>query len=289
MFDLVKTTTADGLILNGLFSKPLKNKHVVLHTHGYSQDFFQNPFILSIANSLRLKGVGFLSIQTRGSGTHLRVYTTKKSSRDCGAKFELLEEAYLDLDAWINFLANKDIEKIVLQGHSLGSIKVIRYLFESSNNLKKNVKKLILLSPYDKNYLIKDFTKGKVGQYLKIAKSKIDSGLGLEIIPDSFDKVPSTFGTYYSFYAPGDLSDIFSFHLTDYNFQILSQIELPTLMLVGKLDPYFHPSDLNHPSKALEILRSKISDFKGELIDDCKHRFLGKEQVIAEKIAGFVT
>lgn len=287
MFDLVKTVTKDGLILNGLFSQGEKAKPVVIHTHGFSQDFFQNPFIYVIAKKLASQNFGFLSIQTRGTGTHLRTFTTSKSARDTGSKFELLEESYLDLDAWISTLKYLGYKNIILQGHSLGSIKSVRYLFEGS--YPKLITKLILLSPYDKNFLIKDFTRGKVLNYLKKAKQKIELGEGSEGVPSYFDAVSSTFATYHSFYSPGDLSDMFSFHLQGYDFPALKKITLPTLMLVGSLDPYFNPSNPKDPQQALEILKSNISSLQGQLIDGAKHRFLGKEELIAEKILGFLS
>lgn len=286
MFDFVKAATKDGLILNGLFASGEKNKPVIIFIHGYSQDFFQNPFIYSIAKKLANQGIGFLSIQTRGTGTHLRTFTTSKKARDTGAKFELLEESYLDLDAWISLLKYLGYQEIILMGHSLGSIKAVRYLFEGS--YIESITKLILLSPYDKNFLIKDFTKGKVSDYLKLSKEKIKKGKAKDEIPPHFDAVPSTYGTYVSFYDPGQLSDMFSFHLQGYDFPILKKINIPTLMLVGKDDPYFNPSNSDHPQQALDILKSNIANFHGELIDVTKHRFLGKEDLIAEKILGFV-
>ncbi len=287
MFDLVKAVTKDGLILNGLFSQGEKEKPVVIHTHGFSQDFFQNPFIYEIAKKLALKKIGFLSIQTRGTGTHLRTFTTSKLARDTGSKFELLEESFLDLDAWISMLKYLGYQNIILQGHSLGSIKSVRYLFEGS--YAKVVTKLILMSPYDKNFLIKDFTKGKLAQYLKVAEQKIKQGKDKEDIPSHFDAIPLTWATYLSFYSPGELSDIFSFHLPDYQFPALKKIKIPTLMLVGNLDPYFHPASPDNPKQALDILKTNIANFQGELIEGAKHRFLGKEKLIANKILEFVS
>ncbi|OGE30632.1 hypothetical protein A2631_03685 [Candidatus Daviesbacteria bacterium RIFCSPHIGHO2_01_FULL_44_29] len=286
MFELVTVNTKDGLLLKGLYAKGLQNKPVVIQLHGYSQDFFQNEFILKIANKLQEHQIGFLSVMIRGTGTEFRIFTTSKNARMYGAKHELLEEAYLDIDAWIQLLADAGHNQIILQGHSLGSIKAIRYLIEGSFAYK--ISQLILLSPYDKNYLIREYTKDRLGEYLQKAQLKIANGKGLEQVPDLFSPTPSTYQNYFSFYMDSDLSNLFNFHQPDYSFPILQKIEIPTLMLVGKKDPYFHPSNPDHPEEALEMLDRSIKNFHGESIDGAKHRFLGKEDLLANLILDFV-
>ena len=69
---------------------------------------------------------------------------------------ELLEEAHLDISAWIKFLLDEGYQEIILQGHSLGTIKVIRYLFEGE--YKNKISKLILLAPFEKHALPPDLS-----------------------------------------------------------------------------------------------------------------------------------
>ena len=185
MFDLVKATTKDGLILNGLFSQGEKKNPTVIHIHGFEGDFFNNKFINVIAKKLKKHGTNFLTVQTRGMGNDYDLTTENGQYRRYGAHFELLNEAYLDIDSWIDFLQKHGYNQTILQGHSLGTVKVIRYLFEGS--YRKEVKKLILLSPFDNFWFFGKYaTKGKLGKYLKKAKEKIKKKKGEEIVTKDF-------------------------------------------------------------------------------------------------------
>src|SRR3989344_4535069 len=113
MYNLVRVETKDKLLLRGLYVEGNKTKPAVIHIHGFQGDFFTQEFAKKIALKLRDNKIGFISAQNRGTGIESEIYaTTKEGWKLGGASYELLEEAYLDIDAWVKFLldqGHKDI------------------------------------------------------------------------------------------------------------------------------------------------------------------------------------
>lgn len=145
---LLQAATSDGLYLHGYYVPSDNKKIAVLHIHGFEGNFYENKFVHALINELEEKGIGFLTVNTRGNGRNTDFNTVDGKIVRVGAQYELLEEANLDITAWLKYLLNEGYEEIVLMGHSLGTIKVVRYLYEGE--LKDKVNKLILLAPFDR-------------------------------------------------------------------------------------------------------------------------------------------
>jgi pimeloyl-ACP methyl ester carboxylesterase len=286
MFDLVKTTTEDGLYLHGLLRKGDKSKYAVLHVHGFEGDFFSNRFIPVVANAVKDNGHTFLSVQTRGAGSITEFHKIDGSSITVGSHMELLKDAYKDLDAWIEFLLEKGYQKIVLEGFSLGCTKVVRYLAEGHHT--KFVDKLILLSPSDLHTLMDIVTEGKYQDYLRAAKQKIQKGEGEEIVPKSYGDINLSYQTYASWGTFDHFGKMFNFGDSDNNFMLLNKIDVPVKLIVGEKDDYFHPANPNHPEEAIDIMKLNINDFNHSLIKDADHQFSGKEHELAQEVILFL-
>ncbi len=288
MFDLVRATTRDNLYLHGLLLRGDKNKPAVIHIHGFEGTFYTNEFVRAIAKRLKEKNTTFLTVENRGTAIELELYTTTpgKGKKE-GAHFEKLEEARLDIDAWIEFLKKEGYKRIILQGHSLGTMKVVRYLIEGK--YKDRVEKLILLAPFDIIYLAEDATKGKWKKYIKVAEQKVGEGKGEEIIPKEFLDVPMSYQTYLSHHNNNDFENVFKFHDKSYNFPILNKINIPVKVIVGTKDKYFNPANISNSQEAIDILKKNIKEFSYKLIENGDHGYNGKEDVVAHEVADFLT
>lgn len=283
--ELVKVITKDGLYLSGLFSNPLNSKKVILHIHGFEGDFFSNSFVSIQGTMLSEKDISFLTVQTRGTSLRQELINEGGEAIYNGSYYELLEEAYLDIDAWIEFLTTKGFEEIILQGHSLGTIKVIRYIFEGG--IKDKVSRLILLAPFDKTWLLDNAAKqvNKSPEELrKIAKEMVEKGKGDEIAPYGFDDVPHSYKNFLSWYSTDDLGKMFDFFDKEYAFPILNKIQIPTLIIVGNKDEFFNPSNPEMPEEAMSILSSNIKNSKGIFIEGSEHVFKGFEKELVNFI-----
>jgi pimeloyl-ACP methyl ester carboxylesterase len=284
---LIQIPTSDGLYLHGYYVTSESKETVVLHIHGFQGNFYENSFIYALANELESQNIGFLSVNTRGNGRDSDFNTVSGEIKRIGACYELLEEAHLDISAWIEFLIKEGYKKITLQGHSLGTIKAVRYLFEGKHKAK--IDKLILLAPFDKKALMVNSGRTDIQELLDKAALKVAEGKGEEIITTEFEDIEVSYKTFISWYQQDDLGRMFEFCSSDYDFPILKKINIPTKIIVGSEDEYFHQSNPEHPEEAMEILLKNIPNAKGKLIKHAPHSFVPYEGELANEVSLFVT
>jgi len=132
---IVEVETKDGLPLYGLLSESNKNT-IVINTHGTAGNFYEENFLNKLAEVIHKKGISFLSTNNRGAYV-LQAYSPR------GSAMEHFEDCVLDIDAWMSFVISKGYSKIILQGHSLGSEKVVYYM--NKGKYKDKISAVILL------------------------------------------------------------------------------------------------------------------------------------------------
>ncbi len=135
LVDLVQVTTADGVRLHGaLETSPQTNSggtdaaatsavDVWLCIHGTGSNFYAAATLGGLAPKLLATGAAVLRANTRG---HDIICTGPSAGHALlGAAFERVDDAPLDLKAWVGFLQARGFHRIGLLGHSLGAIKAI--------------------------------------------------------------------------------------------------------------------------------------------------------------------
>ncbi len=284
-YELVKTLTADDIYLSGLYVEGDKSKPAVIYIHGFEGDFYTGIFTETVAEALEPSGCAFIAIQHRGTGKSTEFYMSNGDGKNVGGDFELLSEAHLDITAWIKFLQSRGYSNVILAGHSLGTIKAIRYLFEGE--LPQSVSKLLLICPFDKNSMIDDFTRGKYLDYVAQARLQIEAGKGREQIPKYFDTAELSFQVYASWYEDTELGHMFDFYKPRYDFPALTKIKVPVHVVVGTKDEFFHPSNPGDPAEAMQILLKYIPGSSGKLVAEATHSFKGHESELAAEIIKF--
>ncbi len=286
---LVKTITVDNLILSGLFFEGRKDKPVVIFIHGFEGDFFSHKWISLLGENLYQIGMGFLSVQNRGTAIRQELITTEGEAFYTGSHYEKLEDSYKDIDAWIQYLLNNGYENVILVGHSLGTIKITKYLFEGVN--KKVVKKIILLAPFDKNWLLKNAAKMvniTLEELIHQASLKVQEGKGDEIAPYGFDDVPHSYQNFLSWADQSEKGRMFDFHDSNYQFPLLQKIDIPVKIIVGDNDEFFHPSKPNNPDEAMTKMLHAIKNSQGQIIKGSGHSFRGYEEELVQGILSFL-
>ncbi len=137
--ELVQVTTADGLRLDGslrpadvqpaesnIASRPGAIDAWIL-LHGTGSNFYSSR-LLSALEQRCARQAAVLRVNTRGHDLVAAGGTPAK--RWLGAAFERVDEAPLDLAAWVEFCRQRGYERIGLLGHSLGAVKAIYWLSE---------------------------------------------------------------------------------------------------------------------------------------------------------------
>lgn len=249
---LVQVSTSDGLFLHGFYCPTSDKKVALLHIHGFEGNFYENNFVYSLIKNLSQNNIAFLTINNRGNNKNSDFNTLNGGYKTIGAWNELLEEAHLDISAWIKYLLDEGYQEIVLQGHSLGTIKVVRYLFEGE--YKDKVNKLILLAPFEKH------TPSSV------------------LSPQTFE----------SWNNQSELARVFDFSAIDYDFPILKQIKIPTKIIVGSRDEYFYPTNPSDFKKIMDLLLSYIPDSQGIFIPNAVHSFKPNEDLMSQEVVSFI-
>lgn len=249
---LLQVSTSDGLYLHGYYSPSSDKKIALLHIHGFEGNFYENNFIYVLAESLNKNNIAFLTVNTRGNGAITDFNTVDGKYKTIGSWNELLEGAHLDINAWIKYLIDQGYQEIILQGHSLGTIKVIRYLFEGE--YKNKINKLILLAPFEKR------------------------------LPPS-DLSPKTLKSWDD---QSDLVRVFDFSAVGYDFPILKKINIPTKIIVGSKDECFYVSDPNNFQRAMDILLTHIPNSQGVFIPNAVHSFKPNEELMSKEVVDFI-
>ena len=153
---LIRIITKDKLLLSGALYTPVRSTDkAIFHIHGMAGNFYENKFLDNMAETYTANGYAFLSINTRGSGSFsdFPIEGTKEEYKRIGNAYEIFEESIYDIKAGIDFLQKEGYTEIILQGHSLGSVKVAYYVAETQD---KRISKLILISPSDMVGLTED-------------------------------------------------------------------------------------------------------------------------------------
>ncbi len=204
-----------------------------------------------------------------------------------GSYYEKLDDAHLDLSCFIDFLLQDGYKDIALIGHSLGTIKAVRYLFEGK--YKDRVSKLVLLAPFDKNAFIEAKAPRKWKEFLTIAQKKVEEGKGREIVPvPEWEDFAMSYETFYSWYEQSDLSCVFDFYRPDYNFPILSQILVPVKVIIGENDPFIAYSQFGTSVEGnMATLKKYLKDCETVIIPGSGHTYFGAEDRVSVEVANF--
>ena len=147
--ELVRTTTSDGLRLDGALWLPLplgegrgegsgspplplsfsltlagERPTAAILLHGVAGNFYTSSTFEPLILRLQALGMAVLAVNTRG---HDSVFGSMAGNvrRRLGAAYETVDDCRLDIGAWLSFLAGRGHERVVLMGHSLGAIKAV--------------------------------------------------------------------------------------------------------------------------------------------------------------------
>lgn len=286
-YDLIQVFTNDDIKLTGLFKNGETSKTAHIFIHGFTGDFFAQDFFHTIAEEINTQGHAFILAQTRGTGMHTEFLTRDNNARYIGSFYERIEEAHLDISAFISFLKAEGYTKIELIGHSLGTLKVVRYLFEGEH--KNTIEKLILLAPFDKNAFMERKAPGKLKEFLQVAEEKIAAGKGTEVVPlPEYEDYAMSYTTFLSWYNQSNLSCIWDFYKKDYEFPILKQITIPVKVILGDKDIFIeYPEFGVSAESALNTIKKHIKNCETVLLEGSGHTFDGFEEKVAEEVAKF--
>lgn len=239
-------------------------KVIAIHFHGSWGNFYENPFALGLAETYNKLGIDYASVNL--------------SSHDGGTVNEDFAESVEEISAWVEFLTQEDT-KVILQGHSLGALKIIRLANDPIyETFCETIAGLILLSPFD---LVAFYGGPNVERRRSHAKEFRDENGPEALVPPSiFDVWPISVKTFLEFSEPEGDFDIFPTRLGQLG--ELDGTKIPRLVVIGEQDNACYPGAEN----VMAVLETSTSN--SEMITNAPHNFAGREIQLGETISKFV-
>lgn len=222
---LVQTTTSDGVRLDGFLSEPRQLRHAWILVHGVNSNFYGSILLSELGRKLANEDTAVLLANTRGHD--ILSFNTGPTPMRVGSQIESLSASQLDLDAWVQFLIKKGVDRISLLGHSLGALKCILWSLKKHDCLRG----LVAISPPRLNtgLLLNDSARGTVfREHLKEASEKCDAGVPEFVMKVRFP-LPMWIcaSTYLDKYGSGEKYDYLA---------MANQLQIPTLWTFGQFE-----------------------------------------------------
>lgn len=199
---------------------------------------------------------------------------------------ESFELSRLDIEAWMSVLTEQGCEKIVLQGHSLGTAKVVYYLTETEDC---RVMAIVLASPPDMVGLRRrNLDEEHYAYMLELAKGRVVSGKADSLMPD--EAIPGyliSASAFLSLFGPKSKADIFPIQRGK-GFKRLASIRIPILVFYGTLDR----AAVCNPEESLEIIRRHCKaspDVDTAIVQGASHNYLKYEEQVADLIGHWLS
>lgn len=289
--EIIDFRATDGVLNTGYLVNG-GNKEVLLATHGMSSNCFKDRERI-ISKELSKNGIDFYVYNSRGSELvkYIKKQVGEKEEKLLGGtSYEDPKEGYFDIKGAIEKLVELGYEDIYLQGHSLGSTKVVytyNKLKDESSELLKYIKGIVLLSLVDIPRVIKIFLKEKYQEKVEYANKKLAEGKILELMPSDSFIHPVSVKSFLEYTVNSDEIDFARYHDDEYNFDKLNNIDVPLFMRWGNNNEMIEQD----ADELIGMLNTKVNNkFKNiNYIDGADHGYSKKEEVLAKEIVDFLS
>ena len=282
----------DGLELTGLLhtSEEHNEDEVILSVHGMGSNCLKKRDDI-IAKTVTNNKISYFCFNNRGHGL-INTISTNDGKLIQGTVFEDVTDSYYDIVGAIKKLIQMGYKKIHVQGHSLGSTKVVytynKLVDNKQSGILNYIKSVILLSLVDlvdiMNIMIKS------NPQIDIAKIAIDKEADNKknyIIETGVPFLPYvSCSTFLRYYRDNEEINFARYNDEDYNFQKLNNIAVPLFMRWGN-----NKELISAPADCVaNICKKKINNNYKDIafIDGATHNYTGKEQMLADEILNFI-
>lgn len=292
-YPIVSVITKDNLTLNGLLLESKNSGKVVINIHGSASNFYEEPFFETMATTFPKIGFSWLSVNNRGNS--VLTHTWQKT----GSAVEKFEDCLLDINAWVEFAINKGYSEIILQGHSLGTEKIVYYMNEGK--YRNKIKKVILLGFSDSFGCAHQFMEktNSKNALFKEAKYLIKENKGEQFLTTQWYShagvLPKSAESFINqFSENSELSKAFPFRLKKLNFY--SKIKVPILAVISDNDTFTNADIVKGGSEhvmmsikeSVELLKKSNSKTHAVIIPKTDHDFEGKEKELTKIVKDFL-
>ena len=287
----IEFTATDGINLDGFIYKcKEKTDTVILSVHGMSSNCFKVRETV-IAEEINKENIDYFCFNNRGSELvkYIRkIENGKKKKFLGGTSYEDVLDGYKDIVGAIKKLKELGYKNIYLQGHSLGSTKIVytyNKLKEEKSIYLNDIKGIILLSLIDIPMTLKVYLRENYNHYVELAEEKQKEGKEEELMPRNTFIHPISVKTFLR-YAKYNKEIDFAQYGRDNKLEKLNNIDVPLFMRWGNDNEMI----IQKADELVEMLNKIIKNPNKDInyIDGADHGYSGKEEILAEEIKGTV-
>lgn len=242
---------------------------LAVHLHGTWGNFYENPFVVALADTYAAAGWRYASVNL--------------PSHDGGSIDETLDDSIEALRAWIDRLGRPG-SRVILQGHSLGALKVIRALHDGAlRGAPVTVAAAVLLAPFD----IVAFNGGSTRLGVETNRAAVRDLVASEtdaLVPKTiFPHWPLSARTYLDITEPGGRWDVFPSRNGDKHSGWVAGCGVRTFVAVGGDDFAAFPD----AAQVVDGLKD-LPDVSSHVIPGAPHNFAGQEAELQDRLGGFL-
>lgn len=280
----------DGIELSGiLYRGKEKTDKTILAVHGMTSNCFKKRDDV-IAKKANEEGIDYFCFNNRGS--EIIKYISKKiegkkEKNLAGTAYEDVLEGYEDIIGAILKLKELGYSDIYLQGHSLGSTKVVytyNELKEEGADILSCIKGVILLSLIDIPMAVKFYLGKNYETFLKLAEEREQKGIN-DLMPKNAFIHPISVKTFLRYVR--DNKDIdFARYGNDSELEKLNNIEIPLFMRWGNDNEMILQKADELVSMVSNLIQNENKDIN--YIDGANHSYNEKEEILAKEIIEFI-
>ncbi len=285
--------TEDNIKLDGLLYEPeILSKEIVIAVHGMSSNCFKKRDDL-LASKMVKNNISYFCFNNRGHdlAVFLDKYVDgKKTKIVSGTSYEDVLDSYYDIVGAIKVILDNGYEKIHLQGHSLGSTKIIytynRLKNENRIELLNKIYSVILLSLVDIPEFQKLYLGDKFDNALEFANKMESENRINELMPQDIFGSFLTCKTFLRLSKYNQDINFARYGDSSYNFDELNNINVPLFMRWGNVKEMI----IQSPNDLANLLKHKINNTKINIgyIEGANHSYDGKELILADEILKFI-
>lgn len=273
--EIVSVRASDGVRLDGMFRKPEASGgngmpvDVMLLHHGVGGNFYGSSPFESFSPWLLENGCATLRVNNRG---HDAVSNAVRDGvrTPFGAAYEIIDDARMDWNAWLDHAEAQGYERIGVWGHSLGAVKSI---YHAAVERDPRVTCVIAGSPPRFSYShyagveswgdIEDAGK-RFAETAALAMSYVEKGEPEQLIKVEFP-VPLlvSAGTYIDKYGPAELYDVVT---------RIPEVTAPLFCVIGTAEPLEQFPFWGLPEE-MQRLHGEVENFTFAYVEGANHSY----------------
>jgi hypothetical protein len=283
---IIKFNATDGILLDGILNKCENDTDkILIQIHGMTSNCFKNREKV-ISNKVAELNTDIICFNNRGS--EIIKYCKKENGEKIlqGTAYEDVEDSYYDIVGAIKYAVSMGYKNIYLQGHSLGSTKIIytyNKMLEEKSEYLQYIKAIILLSLVDIPDMLKTST---TKEFIELANNKEKENKLNELMPSESSIHLFSVKTYLRYVKYYTNIDFARFNDINYNFEKLNNIRVPLFMRWGNNKELIS----QNANDLVNLLKRKLNNEKVDInyIDGANHSYNGKEDDLAKEIYNFL-